>query len=226
MLRFWGKIYGVKADYFIVEGELNRQEEQPTDRTQELRGEGANRFVYWVSTNPLNDWVQLPDTLPAHINAARQIKHTFSGDLNSSIDSNPVFPGKERHYLRAQIARIAMSSDLIPKGLLEVDEETNQEKFAEEFALPGTIEELKSNEAWGHRHPIILEAGRCSHQAPAHMTEEERDEYLAAQAEKDAPVDRYRGINEDAPWKGLETAWIINVVGDQQPYNGLPPNEN
>jgi len=40
---------------------------------------------------------------------------------------------------------------MAPKGLYEFDDELNQEKFAEEFTVPGT-EELKSLETWGHRH--------------------------------------------------------------------------
>jgi hypothetical protein len=56
--------------------------------------------------------------------------------------------------------------------------------LAEEFAMPGT-EELKSLEIWGHKHPNLLKAGRCSHIAPAGMGEEEKDEYMAKLAEDD-----------------------------------------
>ena len=158
--------------------------------------------------------------MPAHINAARQIKHVFTGNLNAQIDSNPLFPGKERHYLRAQIARITMSCSLIPKGLLEFNEEEAKEVFAEGFTVPST-EELKSTEVWAHRHPQILQVGRCTHQAPAHMNEEERDEYLTGVAEKDPVAERYMALNEDKPWRQLEppTAWISRVAGDLQPYN-------
>jgi radial spoke head protein 4/6 len=58
-------------------------------------------MVYWVTDNILEDWLQLPDILPEQVQAARMIKHVFTGNLNASIDSNPPFPGKERHYLRA-----------------------------------------------------------------------------------------------------------------------------
>jgi hypothetical protein len=54
-----------------------------------------------VTDNLLEDWIQLPDTKPIEINVARMIKHVFTGNLNAVIDSNPPFPGKERHYLRA-----------------------------------------------------------------------------------------------------------------------------
>jgi len=128
----------------------------------EKRGEGVNRLVYWVTDNILEDWVQLPDVKPMHIQVARMIKHVLTGNLTATIDSNPPFPGKERHFLRAQIARITHATSIIPKGLIEIDEETNKEKFAEEFTIPGT-DELKSLETWGHQHPIILKAGRITH---------------------------------------------------------------
>jgi hypothetical protein len=54
-----------------------------------------------VTENLLSDWIQLPDCKPEHIKVARQIKHIMTGNLNASINSNPSFPGKERHYLRA-----------------------------------------------------------------------------------------------------------------------------
>jgi radial spoke head protein 4A len=100
-LRFWGKVYGSEQDYLVVEGDLLKSEEALQDPTQEPRGTGCNRFVYWVTHNVLADWVQLPDTTPAHLNAARLIKHLFTGNLSAAVDSNPFFPGKERHYLRA-----------------------------------------------------------------------------------------------------------------------------
>lgn len=55
--------------------------------------------------------------------------------------------------------------------MYEIDEETGDEKVPEELPALGT-EELKSLEAWGHRYPIILKAGRCTHKAPAGLDEE------------------------------------------------------
>lgn len=107
---------------------------------------------------------------------------------------------------------------MIPKGLIETDEETQKEKFTEEFQIPGT-DELKSLESWSHQHAIILKAGRVTHIAPPELGEEEREEYLGKVSEKDPLVDRFRTINEDAPFEGLEFAWISKLVGDPQPYN-------
>ena len=223
-LRFWGKIYGITADYFVVEGTLPKAEEKTADPTIEKRGVGVNRYVYWVTDNLLDDWVQLPDAKAEHIQAARQIKHLMTGDLNAAIDSNPLFPGKERHLLRAQIARITAATIIIPKGLYEMDEETGEMKFAEEFAVPGT-DDLKSLETWGHMHPLILKAGRVSHFVPSTVDEEGKDEYLEKLNTADPTVDRFRAIQEDAPIAIHNTAWLTKLAGDTQSYNQPPPKE-
>jgi hypothetical protein len=88
-------------------------------------------------------------------------------------------------------------------------------KFAEEFALPGT-EELKSLEIWGNVNAVILQAGRTTHTAPAGMAEEEKEEYLAKQAEDDKTEERFRGINEHTPMLGMEISWLSKVTGDTQ----------
>lgn len=215
----------------MIEGILETAEEQKCHWYSEKRGEGVNRLVYWVNDNLLEDWIQLPDANPEQIKVAKLIKHICTGNLNATIDSNPPFPGKERHFLRAQIARITHSTVIIPKGLLEIDEENGgKEKYVEDFQVPGT-EELKSLEAWGHQHPLILNAGRITHTVEPSTPEDQKEELLGQLNEKDQTVDRFRGINEDTPVPGLpegmETpiAWTAKVVGDLQSYNQLPPKE-
>lgn len=56
-LRFWGKLYGSKKDYWITEGLLDIPEEESSNYFQEKRGEGVNKLVYWVSDNILEDWI-------------------------------------------------------------------------------------------------------------------------------------------------------------------------
>jgi hypothetical protein len=107
---------------------------------------------------------------------------------------------------------------LIPKGLFELDEDSSQEKFSEDFVVPGT-EELKSLEVWAHRHTHILKAGRVTHQEPLGIAEEEKEEFIAKLQESDPIVDKYRALNEDTPITGLEIAWLSKLVGDSQPYN-------
>jgi radial spoke head protein 4A len=100
-LRLWGKIYGKQRDYLICESVMPPNKDKPSDPTVELRGIGTNEYVYWVTDSVLLDWIQLPEVSPEQIKIAKLIKHVFSGDLFSEVDTNPTFPGKERHYLRA-----------------------------------------------------------------------------------------------------------------------------
>lgn len=166
----------------------------------------------------MEDWVQLPDLQPEHIIAARMIKHIFTGNLNSLIDSNPPFPGKERHYLRAQIARITFGTHLVPKDYLKIEEDDNgvaKEMFAEEYQLPGT-EELRNLESWSHRHGAILKAGRLTHAVPPGFEEfpdEEKEKYDKIK-ERDPEGERFKPASEDTPFDGYKSAWLSKVVGD------------
>ena len=177
-IKFFGKIFGTQRDYWIAQGTIVGEEEKSKNPRKEKRGEGTNAHVYWVTENLLKDWIQLPDAEPLHIEVSKQIKHIFTGDLNASIDSCPPFPGKERHLLRSQLARITHATQICPKGLYEMDEETNEYKLAGE--VPQDVEALKSMEGWAHQHPIILtngSPGRCSHYLPPTLKEEEKEEY-------------------------------------------------
>jgi hypothetical protein len=100
-LKFFGKIYGTHRDYWVAQGKLSFTEEKVTNPYQELRGKGANTYVYWVTDTLFSDWIQLPEVEPEQIMVAKMIKRAFTGNLNATIDSCPPFPGKERHLLRA-----------------------------------------------------------------------------------------------------------------------------
>lgn len=100
-MRFCGKIYGKEKDYWVVCGELNAENELEKDLNVEPRGFGVNSLVYWVCDNLLHDWIQLPDCRPEHIVGARLVKRVMTGNLNANVETNPPFPGKERHFLRA-----------------------------------------------------------------------------------------------------------------------------
>jgi len=130
------------------------------------------------------------------------IKHVFSGNLNASIDSNPPFPGQERHLLKAQLVRIAHASVAMPKDLMMLDDETNKAAYNPDFAMP-SVEELKSLENWCNMWPIILKNGRCSHIAPEGMDEDAAAEYMDKQAEEDKTEDRFRILQEHTPMPGM-----------------------
>lgn len=108
-LKLWGKIKGTEKDYFIVEGTLDGGEPAEGEEAPagfEPRGSGVNKFVYFVSNSPIDEWTQLPDLKPKDIKNARTIKYQFSGDINKTICTNPFFFDTEKVYLRSQIARI------------------------------------------------------------------------------------------------------------------------
>lgn len=154
-LRLWGKIQGTKRDYYIAEGQSEAgvtEEEKPPGF--EARGTGVNKFVYWATNSPLEAWTQLPDLAPLDIQAARDIKVHFTGDLENKIITNPYFFKKEAAYLRAQIARIAFSTTIVPKGYYRTVEEN--EKEVEEntpaegaIVLPSTLA-MSKPDMWVH----------------------------------------------------------------------------
>ena len=60
----------------------------------------------------------------------------------------------------------------------------------------------------------MLMAGRISHFEPPGLSEEQKEEYMNNLAEKDPIVDKYRALNEDTPYTGLEFAWLSKLSGD------------
>lgn len=160
---------------------------------------------------------------PEHLVAARQVKKHFTGDLNAEMNTYPVFPGKERHYLRAQIARIASGTLLVPRGLYRVcEEDVSSIELEEEPTMLG-LEEATSEESWVHLRPHILNSGRATHEV---LEEEEVDveELQNKMAEEDPAVERLRGINEDENWAEEERPWTFSLIGDTQIY-GLKTGE-
>ena len=171
-----------------------------------------------MTDNLLNDWIQLPDCRPEHIQQARKIKHIFSGDLNAEVDTNPSFEGKERHLLRATLARIFHATAIVPKGLFNIDDETQEVKFSEEFAFPKT-DELRDIKNWSNVHPIILNAGRCTH-VPPNVPEDDLPAAMEELEAKDPTVARFgeASIGDHTLFPGEQPSWISKVVGDTQQY--------
>lgn len=56
-LKLFGKVLGHHNDYWVAQGVLNEQEEEPSNPNQEKRGAGANATVFWVTHNLMNDWI-------------------------------------------------------------------------------------------------------------------------------------------------------------------------
>lgn len=81
-------------------------------------GRGVNRHVYFVCTTLGDEWIELPSATPHQINVARRIKKRLSGNLDADLSTKtyPIFPGTERNYLRAIIARISAGTHVAPKN--------------------------------------------------------------------------------------------------------------
>jgi len=167
-LRFWGKVTGTEKDYYIVEGSAEAaatEEEKPADL--EARGAGVNEFAYWVCNCPSdNKWSALPDLSPQDIEIARKVKVSFSGDLERRIITNPFMHKREKFLLRAQIARISLSTAIVPKGVFRLQEENPseiEENVPEEgpVPMPAVTEMTKAN-MWVHHTRSILNCARTT----------------------------------------------------------------
>ena len=158
--RFFGKIQGTDKDYYIAETKLNEGgaeegEEVERDPDFEPNGTGVNAFTYFVTHSTMGEWTKLPDVSPAEIRAARQIKILFSGDLERDIYTNPFFFGKEKIYLRAQIARIVHSTTIIPKGIKRQVQEEDTREIEDNTPEEGDIvypstHEMSKPDMWVH----------------------------------------------------------------------------
>ena len=207
-LRFFGKIRGTEQDYYIAEGEAEgeeegEEEEKPAD--QEPKGSGVNKYTYWVSHQSFDKWTKLPDLSPKDIEAARQIKVLFTGDLNRTIFTNPFFFKREKEYLRAQIARISHSTTLCPVGLFRLQEESTKEiednTPEEGDIVKPTTQQMSSPSMWCHYSVGILKNNRTAHMDPEVPEDQEIDpEELLKQIEAADPYEpRLKPITQDAP---------------------------
>merc|ERR1711976_347844 len=150
---------------------------------------GANKFIYFVCNELGGEWVKLPHCTPEEIVASRSIKKYFTGNLDSEIDSFPVFPGTEKNLLRAQIARITAGTVISPFGFFSFDGD-EEEDYDEEENGPRTealenpefeghpVSELVDDRmrTWVHSRLHISKRGRCVWWNPRGDEEEEEEE--------------------------------------------------
>lgn len=117
------------------------QYKPPIELPAEEIGHGVNRQVYFVSTDLNNDWIELPSATPHQINVARRIKKFLSGNLDDPVDS---FPGLERNYLRALIARISAGAHVSPRNFFRVgSDDEDDDRFDDAEDDDGVISKLR-----------------------------------------------------------------------------------
>lgn len=219
-LRFWGKIYGVDADYFIIQGSLkNYSQTNPKPYVESRGNEGLNKYTFWVSNSLLEGWTELPDVTAEQITECRKFKYHFSGNLSAKVKGFNNFPGREAHLLKCQILRIMHSSCIVPEGYLRASDKYQEElagkitEFADGEYQVGSFEDMKTEDKWTHEYAYIYPNGKIVVDT-------------SALPENVPAVDRLRKIAEDEGFKrkGPDDAeevikyWKIKVIGDQMQY--------
>jgi radial spoke head protein 4A len=170
-VRFWGKILGQKADYFVAEGkftgEVEVTEEDTAAGVEAPNTQGTNFYTYWVTTTvyaKADDWVQLPICKPEQIVASRKVKKILTGDLKAPVITQPFFPGNETHLLRSMIADISATTILAPAGKFrKVAEAEDPRQIEEDPDVPFVVplsKSLISLDAWVHSRENILGSGK------------------------------------------------------------------
>lgn len=156
---------------------------------------------------------------PKDIKAAREIKVSFSGDLERSIITNPFFFGKEKHFLRAQIARISHSTSIVPKGIYRTVEDSErdiEDNTPDEgpIKIPST-QEMAKPDSWVHFTPNILLCNRLAHLEPDNLGDDEDPEVVKKRIEAADPYEkRLKPISLDKKVKGGLPAWTVKLYGD------------
>jgi radial spoke head protein 4A len=237
-LRFFGKIFGLRADYYIAEGEMDPDTpEEESERVLEgaagpgkdalgnalqPMGSGPNKHVYFVCKAIGEPWTRLPHVTPHQIIVARKMKQYLTGDLDAPVAGHPPFPGRERDYLRALVALIAAGTVVMPSGLFQAvdgDEEGNIEPVAEEEAA--APEDMGQPDAWVHQRLDLNALGRTRPNPP--VVGDDGEEV----ADPDAPEPSVplKAISEDAPVDEAAEegggAWAVRVL----PAGGKPEGE-
>jgi radial spoke head protein 4/6 len=95
-------------------------------------GTGANKNLYFVCNNIEDEWTELPLITPNQIVISRNIRKYLTGSLDADIVSYPNFPGTEKNYLRALIARITSETHVSPMGFYKIDGNECEEDEDEE----------------------------------------------------------------------------------------------
>jgi radial spoke head protein 4A len=199
-LRFFGKILGTKADYYVAEGVMDAGEDEADDAKDALgngiqkTGDGPNKFTYFVTSAIGGAWTKLPPVTPHQVVVARVNRRLLTGDLSAPVGGHPPFPGSEANYLRALIALISAGTAIAPSGVftaVDGDENGAIQANEEEFEAP----DLTQPESWVHTALALNALGRTRPNPP--KTDDEGNEVPDENApEPSAPL---KPIAEDPP---------------------------
>ncbi|XP_076762249.1 radial spoke head protein 4a [Xylocopa sonorina] len=208
----------------------------PPEVPSEKIGTGTNAKVYFVCNEPGTDkWIELPPVTPQQIVIARQIVRCCTGNLETPLYTFPPFPGTEKNYLRAQIARISAATQVSPIGFFTFAGEDEEEALMEEIEEGGILTENahydplpvkelidRSMSNWCHHAPYILKQGRVAWWNPKSEEEEigdeeeldEEEEEMKAGPEREVGPPLLTPLSEDAivdsiiPWRALQSSHV------------------
>lgn len=121
-----------------------------------------NSKVYYVCNDLFDEWTELPLISGREIQISKHIVKYFTGDLEAEVSRSPWFPGRERNYLRAIIARISGSTHISPEGTYTITTEMKKKSFnviRKEETNPKKMEDLFELNTWVHHEPLIYDHG-------------------------------------------------------------------
>ncbi|CAH8487905.1 unnamed protein product [Schistosoma turkestanicum] len=191
----------------------------------EEHGKGTNRKTYYVCNILGDNWIKLPDVTPEQIVNSRMIKYFCTGDLEAELNTFPTFPGVEKHFLRAQIARISASTIISPINYYQFNED--EEEQMEEDALrenfiknpeyePMTIYDLTDPTLtnWVHHTAYILPQGRTVWLNTAIKTKDDLEDEMSEDEEEEEP---------DEPEPETGPPLLTPLSEDAEIGGGIPP---
>jgi len=156
--------------------------------------------------------------MPTDLEAARQIKVCFTGNLERQIVTNPFYFKQEKHYLRAQISRIHHATKLVPIGQHKITEREEKSELPFEVeavvaedpdqVIPKPTAAKMANKAnWVHYAKCVLGNNKTSHTIGEEA--EDREKEIDRLTSCDPYEARLKPITLDRACKGNYPAWIL-----------------
>merc|ERR1719230_1699861 len=94
-VRFFGKIYGTKAEYVILEcrgpAETHVAPSAVGATPPEAPGVGLNTCTYFVAPSAAEEFTQLEDVTPEAVLISSQIRKYLTGELSAPVACYPAF---------------------------------------------------------------------------------------------------------------------------------------
>jgi hypothetical protein len=251
-VRFWGMFNTPNGVFYIAEADVPlefRASDAPNVGPYEVPAEigvGVNRFVYYATRSPFDEWVRLPDARPSDISGSRGVQWQLIGELTAGVQSFKAFNVTEDVYIRALIARISSATILAPLDYIQVyqpeEEEEQKERHEEEEEAKEPppkqlklvvnkefepIEDITAIE-WVHVRPYILPQGRETYKKAAKppkqpKTKEKKPREGEEEEEEDRheePEDEGPEEEEEAPEEAPE---LFGSAGEDEPIREEEP---